>query len=60
MLYNYDADGNRVKKEVVDGSVQYYLRGADGQTIAVYDGSGNLQFLNILAGGQIIGQITKN
>jgi YD repeat-containing protein len=57
LLYMYDAEGNRVKKELVDSSIQYYIRGADGQTLAVYDGSGNLLFINILAGGQIIGQI---
>jgi YD repeat-containing protein len=57
LLYTYDASGKRVKKELVDNSTTYYIRGADGQTIAAYDGSGNLLFLNILSGGQIIGQI---
>lgn len=57
LLFNYDGDGNRIKKEVVGGVGQFYIRGADGQTIAVYDDSGNLLFINILAGSQIIGQI---
>ncbi len=55
--YIYDADGNRVRKDVVGGEEIWYIRGADGQTVAAYDGSGNLLFLNILANGQIIGQI---
>ncbi len=56
ITYIYDADGNRVKKQV-GSTTTWYIRGADGQTIAAYDGSNNLIFLNILAGGQIIGQI---
>ena len=57
LLYNYDGDGNRVKKEVVGGATIYYIRGADGQTVAAYNGSGTLLFTNILAGGEVIGQI---
>lgn len=57
LLYTYDADGQRVKKQVVDGSTIYYIRGVDGQTIAAYDGNGDILFINILAGGDIIGQI---
>jgi len=56
LTYLYDADGNRVKKQI-GSTITWYVRGADGQTIAAYDASGNLLFLNILAGGQIIGQI---
>lgn len=55
LTYVYDADGNRVKKKI--GTTEtWYVRGADGQTIAAYQGS-TLLYLNILAGGQIIGQI---
>jgi len=57
--YTYDAEGNRVKKEVVGGETTYYIRGVDGQTFAAYSG-GTIKFLNILAGGEIIGQIIKN
>ncbi|MEO1023291.1 MAG: LamG-like jellyroll fold domain-containing protein [Bacteroidota bacterium] len=57
ITYAYDADGNRIKKQVKDGAGQYYIRGADGQTMAVVNGTGSLQYINILAGGQIIGQI---
>ncbi len=56
----YNADGQRIKKLVIGGTTDWYVRGADGQTIAVYDGTGALKFLNILAGGQVIGQIIKN
>lgn len=57
LKFAYDAGGNRVKKELVGNSTTWYVRGADGQTIAAYDASGNLLFLNIMAGGQVIGQI---
>lgn len=57
--YTYDAEGNRVKKEVVGGETTYYIRGVDGQTFAAYSGY-TIKFLNILAGGEIIGQIIKN
>ncbi|MFV1883669.1 MAG: RHS repeat domain-containing protein [Balneola sp.] len=57
--YAYDAEGMRVKKELVGGETTYYVRGADGQTIAVYDGSGDLLFLNIVAGSNIIGQVVR-
>jgi len=57
--YTYDAEGNRVKKEVFGGETTYYIRGVDGQTFAAYTG-GTIKFLNILAGGEIIGQIIKN
>ncbi len=54
----YDGDGNRVKKTFSGGSTLYYLRGADGQTLAVYDQDGELLFVNILtADGAIIGKI---
>jgi len=56
LSYAYDPSGMRVKK-TVGSTTTYYIRGADGQTIATYDGSGNLLFWNIVAGGQIIGQI---
>lgn len=56
LTYMYDAEGNRIKKQI-GSTTTWYVRGADGQTIAAYDGSGNLLFINILAGGQIIGQI---
>jgi hypothetical protein len=56
--YGYDANGQRIYKEVGSSAQNYYIRGADGETIAVYDGSGNLLFWNILACGQIIGKIT--
>ncbi len=59
MQYGYDHQGNRIKKTLVGGNTTYYIRGVDGQTFAVYEGT-SLKFLNILAGGQIIGQIIKN
>lgn len=55
LTYIYDADGNRVKKKFGSSEI-WYVRGADGQTIAAYQGS-TLLYINILAGGQIIGQI---
>ncbi|MBO6524851.1 MAG: RHS repeat protein [Balneolaceae bacterium] len=57
--YAYDAEGMRVKKELVGGETIYYVRGAGGQTIAAYDGSGDLLFLNILAGSNILGQVVR-
>ncbi|MEQ9264019.1 MAG: RHS repeat-associated core domain-containing protein, partial [Balneolaceae bacterium] len=52
--FGYDADGNRVRKEVVGGTESTYVRGADGQTIAVYE-NGSRAFVNLLAGGQMLG-----
>ncbi len=60
IYYGYDHQGNRIKKSVSGGATTYYVRGADGQTIAAYDGSGNLLFFNILAGGRIIGQLANH
>lgn len=52
--FGYDGDGNRVRKEVVGGIETTYVRGADGQTIAVYE-NGSRAFVNLLAGGQMLG-----
>lgn len=60
LSYSYDHEGNRIRKSLSGGATSYYVRGVDGQTIAVYDGNGDIQFFNILAGGQIIGQLSKN
>ena len=37
-------------------NADYYVRGAGGQTVAAYNGGG-LLFLNILAGGEVIGNL---
>tara|TARA_R100000908_G_scaffold45503_4_gene21715 strand:- start:1802 stop:4993 length:3192 start_codon:yes stop_codon:yes gene_type:complete len=58
MKYSYDADGNRIMKELVGGTKTWYVRGADGQTLAVYQGS-SLKYINLIAGGEIIGRIEK-
>lgn len=39
LKFAYDGDGNRVKKELVGQSTQWYVRGAAGEVIAVYEGS---------------------
>ena len=53
--FRYDADGNRIYSSIGDGS--YYVRGASGEVMAVYDGTGNLLYFNILAGGRVIGKM---
>jgi RHS repeat-associated protein len=53
----YDGDGQRVKKTLSGGTTTYYVRGAAGETIAVYDGTGSLKVKNILSGGEAIGKI---
>jgi type IV pilus assembly protein PilB len=55
-LYSALNEINSEDKNIItiEDPIEYNL---DGQTIAAYDGSGNLLFINILAGGQIIGQI---
>lgn len=53
--FAYDADGNRIKKEVSGGNPTWYIRGADGEVIAVYSGN-NLLYINIPGG---IGRINK-
>ncbi|XWN37316.1 MAG: N-acetylmuramoyl-L-alanine amidase [Balneola sp.] len=53
LQYAYDAEGNRVKKKM--GSTEtHYVRGAGGETIAIYQAD-TLLFHNILAGADIIG-----
>lgn len=52
--FGYDGDGNRVRKEVIEGIESIYVRGVDGQTIAVYE-NGSRAFVNLLAGGGILG-----
>ncbi len=49
LLYKYDGDGNRVKKQVVDGGSTYYIRDASGQTIAAHDDNGLVYW--VLPGG---------
>ncbi len=50
----YDGDGNRVRKQLVGGTQTHYVRGANGETVAVYQ-NGTRQFVNLLAGSDIIG-----
>jgi len=53
--FAYDAEGNRVRKEVNGGIETHYVRGADGQTLAVYE-NGTRTFVNLVgSGGQMIG-----
>jgi len=53
LQYAYDAEGNRVKKKM--GSTEtHYVRGAGGETIAVYEND-VVQFYNMLAGSDVIG-----
>ncbi len=54
LQYAYDAEGNRVKKKVVSGTETHYVRGAGGETIAVYEDD-SITMHNILAGADIIG-----
>ncbi|WP_409029386.1 RHS repeat domain-containing protein [Gracilimonas sediminicola] len=54
LQYAYDAEGSRVKKKVSGGTDTHYIRGANGETVAVYQG-GSAEFFNILAGAEIIG-----
>lgn len=50
--YTYDENNNRIRKQ--DGTTdEYYILGIDGETEAVYSGSGNVKFVNILAGENI-------
>jgi RHS repeat-associated protein len=53
LQYAYDSEGNRVKKKM--GSTEtHYVRGAGGETIAVYEND-VVQFHNMLAGSDVIG-----
>ena len=54
LQYAYDADGNRVKKNLTTGVETHYVRGANGETIAVYEND-VIEFHNILAGSEPIG-----
>jgi len=51
----YDADGNRVRKELQGGTETHYVRGAAGETIAVYE-NGSRKFVNLLSpSGEALG-----
>lgn len=52
--YAYDADAKRVKKEVVGGTKTHYVRGANGETVAIYE-NGSRKNVNLLAGADVIG-----
>ena len=54
--YRYGPDGQRVAKSVIGGTGTLYVRGAGGETLAVYDHNGNLLFHNVLVGSEIIGK----
>lgn len=54
MEYAYDAQGNRVRKEKVGGVETHYVRGAEGETVAVYE-DGSRDFVNLLANNEVIG-----
>jgi len=54
MEYAYDAQGNRVRKEKVGGVETHYIRGAEGETVAVYE-DGSREFVNLLANNEVIG-----
>ena len=54
--YRYDSSGNRIYKESSAGK-SYYIRGADGETLAVYDENDTLLFWNIIANGKMIGKL---
>jgi len=64
IYYAYDFNGNRIYKyyDEFEGSnndtKRYYLRGKDGNTLAVYDKNKNLIFYN-LYGLDLIGRIVK-
>ncbi len=53
LQYAYDSEGNRIKKKM--GSTEtHYVRGAGGETIAMYEG-GSIVSHNILAGADLVG-----
>jgi|TARA_R110001599_G_scaffold150929_3_gene335326 RHS repeat-associated protein len=53
LFYSYDTEGQRVSKKF-GSTTTSYIRGADGQTIAVYEND-VVQFHNMLAGSDVIG-----
>ncbi|MFK7849033.1 MAG: DUF6443 domain-containing protein [Rhodothermales bacterium] len=55
-IYRYDASGQRVYSSA---DPSHYIRGASGEVVAVYDGSGNLRYWNLLAGSDVIGRRSK-
>jgi hypothetical protein len=52
----YDGSNNRVSKRIGDTNAQYYIRDAEGKTLAVYDNTGKLLFWNLYAGSKNIGK----
>ena len=60
LSFVYDADGNRIEKSLSGGgTTTFYINGSDGQAVATYDSEGNAIYINILAGGKIIGRIQR-
>ncbi|WP_083909921.1 LamG-like jellyroll fold domain-containing protein [Gracilimonas tropica] len=56
LQYRYNPEGQRVSKSVYGGTGNLYVRGANGETLAVFDQNGSLQFHNVIVGGEIIGK----
>ncbi|MBO6524387.1 MAG: RHS repeat-associated core domain-containing protein [Balneolaceae bacterium] len=53
--FGYDMDGNRTMKEVVGGVKTNYIRGANGETLAIYE-NGSRKFVNLInPSGEILG-----
>ena len=58
--YDYDASGQRIyQKDNNTGEVYFYVRGLNGEVLAVYDSNGALRYRNIVAGGQVIGKVLQ-
>ncbi len=54
--YHYDANSQRVYSS---SDPSYYIRGASGEVVAVYDNNNTLRYWNLLANGEVIGRQTK-
>ncbi len=58
--YRYNSEGLRTVKDGPGSTdTEYYVRGLDGQVLAVYDDSGDVIYWNILA-GRPIGRVNNN
>ena len=56
VAYTIDSEGKRLKK-VDGGTTTYYLRGANGDVLAEYNGAGTLGRTYVYAGSQRIAQV---
>lgn len=55
--FGYDENGKRIREQYDVAGTTYSVRGTDGVTIAAFNENWQILYFNILANGEVIGQI---